>query len=160
MIFRRGCAGSWSSCAWALERRIDSWSCPRASLRSPVGWEWRFLVLTQMGGPGRKSIFQQKPGPYCACFFSPTAKLAMGSLAQNSSGAIRCSCNSRFQRRFRRVPVQMMRFRRVPVEKADEVPESSGAEGSGGFRWRKLMKFQRVPSGADSRHGSGGFRCR
>ena len=36
--------------------------------------------------------------------FSPTAKLAMGSLAQNSSGAIRCSCNTRFRRRFRRVP--------------------------------------------------------
>ena len=59
--------------------------------------------------------------------FSPTAKLAMGSLAQNSSGAIRCSCNPRFRRRFRRVPVQM----------ADEVPEGSGAddevpEGSGG----------------------------
>ena len=40
---------------------------------------------------------------YCATF-SPTAKLAMGSLAQNSSGAIRCSCNTRFRRRFRRVP--------------------------------------------------------
>ena len=37
-------------------------------------------------------------------FFSPTAKLAMGSLAQNSSGAIRCSCNTRFRRMFRRVP--------------------------------------------------------
>ena len=49
---------------------------------------------------------------------SPTAKLAMGSLAQNSFGAIRCSCNPRFRRRFRRVPVQ----------KADEVPEGSGAE--------------------------------
>ena len=40
--------------------------------------------------------------------FSPTAKLAMGSLAQNSSGAIRCSCNT---------------------EKVPEVPEGSGADG-------------------------------
>ena len=27
-----------------------------------------------------------------SCFCSPTAKLAMGSLVQNNSGAIRCSC--------------------------------------------------------------------
>ena len=76
---------------------------------------------------------------WCIFFnhFSPTAKLAMGSLAQNSSGAIRCSCNSRFRRRFRRVPVGsggfrrrwLMRFRRVPVQMADEVPEGSGADG-------------------------------
>ena len=66
----------------------------------------------------------------CGLFFSPTAKLAMGSLAQNSSGVIRCSCNTRFRRRFRRVPGQT----------ADEVPEGSGADGlpegsggSGGF---------------------------
>ena len=44
---------------------------------------------------------------FSGCFsgriFSPTATLAMGSLAQNSSGAIRCSCNTRFRRRLRRV---------------------------------------------------------
>ena len=40
-------------------------------------------------------------------YFPPTAKLAMGSLAQNRSGAIRCSCNTRFRR----------------------VPEPSGADG-------------------------------
>ena len=58
--------------------------------------------------------------------FSPTAKLAMGSLAQNSSGAIRCSCNTRFRTRFRRVPE--MRFERVPAQMADEVPGSFGAD--------------------------------
>ena len=69
--------------------------------------------------------------------YPPTAKLAMGSLAQNSSGAIRCSCNPRFRRRFRRVPEssrgfrcrKLMRFQRVPVQKADEVPDSSDADG-------------------------------
>ena len=63
-------------------------------------------------------------------FFSPTATLAMGSLAQNSSGAIGCSCNTRFRRRFRRVP------------------EGSGADcwwGFGEFRGRLLMRFRRVP---------------
>ena len=96
--------------------------------------------------------------------FAPTAKLAMGSLAQNSSGAIRCSCNTRFRRRFRSLPLQM----------ADEVSESSEADGwrgskgfrcrwpmrFGRFRGRWLMRFQRVvvqmadevleSSGADS----------
>ena len=60
-------------------------------------------------------------------YFSPTAKLAMGSFAQNSFGGIRCSCNTRFQRRFRRVPEGsgacqcrwLMRFWKVPVQKAD-----------------------------------------
>ena len=70
------------------------------------------------------------------CFYSPTAKLAMGSLAQNSSGAIRCSCNTRFRRRFRRVlegsgadgRCGSGGFRRVPVQMADGVPEGSGAD--------------------------------
>ena len=66
----------------------------------------------------------------------------MGSLAQKNSGAIRCSCNTRFRR----------------------VPEPSGAVcwwGSGGFRCRWLTRFRTVPgqladevpegSGADSR---------
>ena len=108
----------------------------------------------------------------------------MGSLAQNSSGAIRCSCNTRFRRRFRRVPEDsggfrcrwLMKFRRVPVQMADEVPESFGADGSGadgwwgseGFWCRWLMRFRLVQmadevlegSGADGRWGSGGFRRR
>ena len=70
----------------------------------------------------------------------------MGSLAQNSFGAIRCSCNPKVPEQ---VPEQvpegsggfqcrkLMRFRRVPAQKADEV---------GGFRRRKLMRFQRVPA--------------
>ena len=70
-------------------------------------------------------------------FFLPTAKLAMGSLAQKNSGAIRCGCKPRFRRRFRRAPEssrgfrcrKLMRFQRVPVQKADEVPDGSGADG-------------------------------
>ena len=108
------------------------------------------------------------------CIFSPTAELAMNSLAQNSSGEIRCSCNSRFRRKFRRVPEPfcadgwwdsgwfwcrlLMRFLRVPAQMADEVPEGSGADGwwgSKGFRRRWLMSFRRVPVQI-----SGGFRCR
>ena len=72
---------------------------------------------------------------------------AMGPLAQVSSGAIRCSFNTRFQTRFRRVPVQIPRG--VPEGSSEDtcwgsggfsaVPERSGADtvrGSGGFRWR------------------------
>ena len=96
----------------------------------------------------------------------------MGSLAQNSSGGIRCSCNTRFRRRFRRVPegwwgsagfrrvpgfwrgsgadgrqvlVQLQaRFRRVPVQMADEVSIS-------------LVQtiFWRVPDGWWGSEGSG-----
>ena len=88
-------------------------------------------------------------------YFSSTAKLAMGSLAQNSSGVIRCSCNTRFRRRFR------------------TVPDPSGADGwwgSGGFRRRWLMRLWRVQiadkvlegsgPGAESWWASRGFRCR
>ena len=116
---------------------------------------------------------------YWFVVFSPTAKLAMGSLAQNSSGAIRCSCNTRFRRRFRSLPVQIANevpegsrgFRSLPVHIANEVPDGSGAdsrEGSGGFRGGWLMRFWRVrvqmadevpeSSGADSGWGSEGFR--
>ena len=105
--------------------------------------DWRWFSMAQktvskknwiIGGLKHVFIFQ----PY-----SPTARLAMGSLAQKSSGAIRCSCNPRFRRRFRKVP------------------EGSGAEswwGSRGFRCRKLLRFRRVP--VESWWGSGGFRCR
>ena len=64
---------------------------------------------------------------------------------QISSGAIRCSFNTRFRR----------------------VPKGSGADtcwGSGGFRCRYLVRFWRVQvlegSGADTCWGSRGFRCR
>ena len=75
--------------------------------------------------------------------FPQQQNFAMGSLAQISSGAIRCSFNTRFRTRFRRLLVQIPR----------EVPEGSGADtswGSGGSRWR----CRRVLC------GSGGFRCR
>ena len=93
--------------------------------------------------------------------FPQQQNFAMGSLAQISSGAIRCSFNTRFRTRFRRVLVQ------IPCE----VPEGSGADtlwGSGGFRCRYLVRFRRVPvqipcevpevSGAGTRWGSGGCR--
>ena len=59
-----------------------------------------------LGKPKKNpEIFGEGPDPQDVwILFSPTAKFAMGSLAQNSSGAIRCSCNTRFRRRFRRVP--------------------------------------------------------
>ena len=62
----------------------------------------------------------------------------MGSLAQISSCAIRCSFNTRF----RRVLVQILylvRFRRVPVKMPAEAPKGS-------------VRFRRVPegSGADT----------
>ena len=92
----------------------------------------------------------------------------MGSLAQNGSGAIRCSCNPRFRRRFRRVPEssrgfrcrKLMRFQRVPVQKADEVPDGSSADGWWGSGWFRMVPVQianKVPagSGADGWWGSG-----
>jgi len=57
----------------------------------------------------------------------------MEFLAQISSGAIRCSFNTR--------------FRRVLVLIPREVPEGSGADtlrGSGRFRCRDLVRFRRV----------------
>ena len=90
-----------------------------------------------------------------SCFGFPQRQnfaMAMGSLAQISSGAIQCSFNTRFWTRFRRVPVQIPR------------------EGSGGFWWRYFVRFWTVPvqipcevpegSGADALWGSGSFRCR
>ena len=101
-------------------------------------------------------------------------------LAQISSSAIRCSFNTRFRTRFRRVLVQIPR----------EVPEGSGADtswgsgglwryllrprrvlcGSGGFQRRYRVRFRRVPvqipcevpegSSANTLWGSGSFRCR
>ena len=91
----------------------------------------------------------------------------MGSLAQMSSGAIRCSFNTRFRTRFRRdlvkipaeAPEGSVRFRRVPVQIPCEVPEGSGERpcevpegfggedawwGSGRFRCRDLVRFRKV----------------
>ena len=53
-------------------------------------------------------------------FFPPQQNFAMGSLAQISSGAIRCSFNTRFRTRFRMALVQ------IP----HQVPEGSGADTS------------------------------
>ena len=53
-------------------------------------------------------------------FFPQQQDFAMESLAQISSGAIRCSFHTRFRARFRRVLVQIPR----------EVPEGSGADTS------------------------------
>jgi len=72
--------------------------------------------------------------------FPQQQNFAMGSLAQISPGAIRCSFNTRFRTRFRRVLEQrvlyssggfrcryLVKFRRVPVQIPCEVPEVSGA---------------------------------
>ena len=58
-------------------------------------------------------------GEICRSFIFPQQQnIAMGSLAQISSGAIRCSFNTRFRTRFRKFPVQIPR----------EVPEGSGED--------------------------------
>ena len=109
--------------------------------------------------------FDQKRLVWCLSF-PQQQNFAMGSLAQISSGAIRCSFNTRFRTRFRRVLVQiprevtlrgsggfwrrrcLVRFRRVPVQGPCEVPEGFGGEdawwGSGGFQCRDLVRFRRV----------------
>jgi len=82
-----------------------------------------FGGLTKKVGGLRLSF--HAPGQHWAFAVSPSfpqqQNFAMGSLAQISSGAIRCSLNTRFWARFRRVPEGSGGFRRVP-------------EGSGGFR--------------------------
>jgi len=60
-----------------------------------------------------------------ALFFPQQQNFAMASLAQISSGAIRCSFSTWFRTRFRRV---LVRFRRVPVQIPCEVAEGSGAD--------------------------------
>ena len=84
---------------------------------------------------------------------------AMGSLAQISSSAIRCSFN-RFRTRFRRVLVQIprevpegsgadtLRFWKFPVQVLGEAPEGYGADtwlGSRGFWCRYLVRFRKFP---------------
>ena len=94
------------------------------------------------------------------CVFPQQQNFAMGSLAQISSGAIRCSFYTRFRRSsgsfWCRYPV---RFRKVPVQIPGDVPEGSGEDawwGSGSFRCRYLVRFRRVPVWWGSRR----FRCR
>ena len=100
--------------------------------------------------------------------FPQQQNFAMGSLAQISSGAIRCSFNTRFRTRFRHALVQIPR----------EVPEGSGEDtcwGSGGFcavpeGSGALVSFWKFPVqvlgevpeglGADTWLGSTGFWCR
>ena len=71
----------------------------------------------------------------------------MGSLAQISSGAIRCGFNTRFRTRFRRVLVQIPR----------EVPEGSCEDL---LRLRRVLCGSREGSRADTLWGSGSLRCR
>ena len=92
----------------------------------------------------------------------------MGSLAQISSGKIRCGFNTRFRARFRRVLEGsgaavlegsrcrylvrfrrvLVRFRTIPVQIPGEVlPDGSGADSWWSSGWLR----------ADSRWGSGGF---
>ena len=75
------------------------------------------------------------------CFFPPAQHFAMGSLTQISSGAIRCSFNTRFRARFQRVqkvPVQILRL------------------GSGRF-WCEVLEGSEG-SGIKPRRGFGRFR--
>ena len=82
------------------------------------------------------------------CVFPQQQNFALGSLAQISSGAIRCSFYTRFRRGsgsfWCRYPV---RFRKIPVQIPGGVPEGSGQDawwGSGGFWWWWLVRFRRV----------------
>ena len=60
---------------------------------------------------------------------SPTARLAMGFLAQNSSGRSGAAATPGSGEGFGGFRCRLlMRFRRVPGQMADEVPESSGAD--------------------------------
>ena len=77
-------------------------------------------------------------------FFPQQQHFAMGSLAQISSGAIRCSFNTRFRARFRRVqkvPVQILRSgsRRFRCRCWGEV-----SEGSGAVIWWGTMCFRAI----------------
>ena len=62
-----------------------------------IGWKGRVCVLPILQLRFNRHIFSQQQ------------HFATGSLAQNSSGAIRCSFNTRFRARFRRV-------QKVPVQ--------------------------------------------
>ena len=101
-------------------------------------WSSVYLRNDEMGGVCQK-VSRNLPGEN---IFPQQQNFAMGSSAQISSGAIRCSFNTRFRTRFRRVPVQIprevpegseapdgsVRFRRVPVQIPREVPEGSGED--------------------------------
>ena len=127
----------------------------------------KIKFTSQKGGGTGKINSMFCSGSHTLIFFPQQQNFAMGSLAQISSGAIRCSFNTRFRTRFRRVWCRyLVRFRRVPVQIPREIPEGSGEdtcwgsggfcavpEGSGadtlwcsgGFRWRYLVRFRKVP---------------
>ena len=116
--------GAILGCCGGQLRYIYSW-CWREGLplAKAIGFGWFFRAITEKITLEVSIVYVEERGfpinKVIGFVFSPTAKLAMGSLAQSSSGAIRCSCNTRFRRRFWRVPVQM----------ADGVPGGSGADG-------------------------------
>ena len=100
--------------------------------------------------------------------FPQQQHFATGSLAQISSGAIRCSFNTRFRARFWRVQKVtegfvadtkviyrlwkvLVRFWTVPVESLGEVVEGSGTDIE--------VRFPKVPVQI-LRSGSQRFRCR
>ena len=143
-----------------------------------AGYWWTvalsYWMFQTMMGPQRR-----RNGSKGWYFFPNGKTYAMGSLAQISpsaiqvpgkapegSGADTCWGSGGFRCR------HLLRFRRVPVQIPGEVLEVSGSGGfrCRGFRSRYIVRFWKVPmqisgevpegSGADSRWGSGGFRCR
>ena len=140
-------------------------------------WLHCFLCLDQSLLDSMKCLYPiESVCLFALCFFSKflhvflqQQNFAMGSLAQISSGAIRCSFKSGgFWCRY------LVRFRRVPLQIPCEVPEGSGADtwlGSRGFWCRYLVRFRKFPvqlpddseglgPGEDAWWGSGGFRGR
>ena len=77
-----------------------------------------------------KIVLFGTPTPQNLCVFRQQQNFAMGSLAQISSGAIRCSFNTRFRTRLRRVLVQIPReiSDGFPVQIPREVLEGSGED--------------------------------
>ena len=88
--------------------------------------------------------------------FPQQQNLAMGSLAQISSGAIRCSFKTRFRGSGGLWCRYLVRFPRVPVKIPAEAPEGSVRLG---FRCIPRREVPEVSS-AGTWWGSGGLRCR
>ena len=146
--------------------RSDDWQGIAGTRRGHFGFiafcVWTKACLTLWNACIQSKVYaylQYVFSPNFSMFFSNSKTFAMGSLAQISSGAIRCSFNTRFRTRFWRVLVQIPR----------EVPEGSGADtwlGSRGFWCRYLVRFRKFPVqlpddleglGEDAWWGSGGF---
>ena len=108
---------------------------------SYIPWFYSKFLISPRSYPSRTR--PQYPYSQSSSIFPQQQNFAMGSLAQISSGAIRCSFNTRFRARFWRVPEgsggfrcrYLLRFRRVPVQIPGEVLGGSGAD---------LVRFQRV----------------